>query len=169
MFDSNGEPMFDDPQLFDTYDEKMLKGMNNKLIFYEVLYLEHLKISHLLYPVHIFKNVSCSLWRHISSKKSDKKVVIKYLISSNTKKKQWPRKENRGEVGPSFSFKKGDVPWILKKDDLNLEKEVVFSVKVPSFYGFTLLCCFTTDKTLSGLKSHDHLNLLMVCIMSKNV
>jgi hypothetical protein len=37
------------------------------------------------------------------------------IISSKTKKKHWPRKESRGEVGPSWSFKEGDVPWILKK------------------------------------------------------
>ena len=91
MFDSNGEVMFDDPEFFDTYDEKIPKGMKRKLIFYELPYWEHLKISHLLYPMHIFKNVSCSLWHHISSKKSDKLKGRKYLISSNTKKKHWQR------------------------------------------------------------------------------
>jgi hypothetical protein len=45
-------------------------------------------------------------------------VVRRDLISSKTKKKHWPRQETRGEVGPSWSFKEGDVPWILKKDDL---------------------------------------------------
>ena len=38
MFDSNGEPMFDDLEFFHTYDEKMLEGMNKKLIFYELPY-----------------------------------------------------------------------------------------------------------------------------------
>ena len=69
MFDSNGEPMFDDPELFDTYDEKIPKGMKMKSIFYELPYLDHLNISHLIDPMHIFKNVPCSLWHHISSKK----------------------------------------------------------------------------------------------------
>ena len=62
-------------------------------------------------------------------------VVKKYIISSNTKKKHWPRQENRGEDGHSFSFKKGDVPWILKKEYFNLGKEVILSVKMPSCYG----------------------------------
>ena len=80
--------------------------------------------------MHIFKNVSCSLWRHISSKKSDKLKVTKDLISSNTKKKHWPRQETRREDGHSFSFKKCDVPWILKKEYLNLEKDVILGVKM---------------------------------------
>jgi hypothetical protein len=162
MFDSNGEPMFDDPEFFDTYVEKFPIGMKRKSVFYELPYWEHLKISHLLDPMHIFKNVSSSLWRHISSKESDTLVVRRDLISSKTKKKHWPRQETRGEVGPSWSFKEGDVPWILKKDDLSLEKEVIMSVRVPSLYGSSLRHCFTVEDHLSGLKSHDHLNLLRV-------
>ena len=92
----------------------------------------------------------------------------KYLISSKNKKKHWPRQESRGEVGPSWSFKEGNVPWILKKEDLSLAKEVILSVKVPSLYGFSLRHWFTMHQDyLSGLKSHDHLNLLKVRCMSK--
>ena len=47
----------------------MPKGMKRKSILYELLYWEHLKISHLLDPMHIFKNVSSSLWTHISYKR----------------------------------------------------------------------------------------------------
>ena len=66
MFDSNEKPMFNDLELFDTYDEKMLKGMNMKLIFYELPYWEHINISHLLDPMHIFKKnyVSCGVTYH---------------------------------------------------------------------------------------------------------
>ena len=67
-------------------------------------------------------------------KKSDKLKVRKDLISSNTKNKHWPRQEYRGEDGHTFSFKKGDVPWILKKYDRNLAKEVILDVKAPSCY-----------------------------------
>ena len=141
--------------------------MKRKLIFYELPYWEHLKISHLLDTMHIFKNVSCSLLCHISSKKSDKMKARKYIISSNTKKKHWPRQETRREDGHSFSFKKCDVPWILKKEYLNLEKEVILGMKVPYFYGSSLQCCFTIDEKLTGLKSHDHLNLVRVRIMYK--
>ena len=69
MFDSNGEPLFNDLKFFDTYVEKMPIGMKRKSIIYEHSYWKHLKIVHLLDPMHIFINVSSSLWRHISSKK----------------------------------------------------------------------------------------------------
>jgi len=138
MFNSNGQPMFDDPYLFDTYIEKFPIGMKRKFIFYELPYWEHLKISHLLDPVHIFKNVSTSLWRHISSKESDTLIVRLDFSFSKTKKEHWPRQETRGEVGPSWYFKEGNVPWILKKVDHSLEKEVIISVKVPFLYGPSL-------------------------------
>jgi hypothetical protein len=104
FFDSNGEPMFDDPEFFDTYVEKTLIGMKIKSIFYELPYWEHLKIGHLLDLMHILKNVSSSLWRHISWNKSDTLVVKRDRISSNTKKIHWPRNKTRGEFGPSWSF-----------------------------------------------------------------
>ena len=69
MFDSNGEPMFDDPDFFDTYVEKLPIGMKRKSIFYNLPYWEHLNITHLLYPIHIFKKNSSSLWTHMSLKK----------------------------------------------------------------------------------------------------
>ena len=69
LFDSNGERLFDDPEFFDTYVEKMPTGKKRKSIFYEVPYWEHIKSVHLLDPMHILKNVSSSLWRHISTKK----------------------------------------------------------------------------------------------------
>ena len=68
MFNSYGEPMFDDHEFFDNYVEKIPTVMKMKYAFYELPYWEHLKIAHLLDPMHIFKNVSSSLWRHISSK-----------------------------------------------------------------------------------------------------
>jgi hypothetical protein len=67
----------------------------------------------------------------------------------------WPRKESRGEDDHSWSFKEGDVPWILKKCDLSMEKDVVLGVKAPYLYGSTLQCCFTVGGNLSRLKSHD--------------
>jgi hypothetical protein len=126
LFDSNGEPVFDDPAFFDTYVEKMSIGLKMKSIFYELPYWEHIKIGHLLGPMHILKNVLSSLWSHISSNKSDTLVVMIDLIASNTKKRHWPIKETRGGVGPSFSFKEGDVPSILKKYDLVMAKDVIW-------------------------------------------
>ena len=34
MFDSNGQPIFDDPEFFDTYVEKIPKGVKTISIFY---------------------------------------------------------------------------------------------------------------------------------------
>ena len=90
MLDSNGEPMFNDPEFFETYVEKFPIGIKRKYIFYTLPYWDHLKITHLLYLMHIFKNVSSSLWRHISSKKSDTLDVRKDIITSKTKYKHWP-------------------------------------------------------------------------------
>lgn len=78
--------MFNDPNFFDTYVEKIPIGMKRKSIFYELPYWEHLKISHLLDPMHIFKNVSSLLWMHISSIKSDTLVSRRDLIYLNTKR-----------------------------------------------------------------------------------
>ena len=93
-------------------------------------------------------------------KKSDTLAIMRYFISSNTKEKHWPKKENRGEVGHSLSFKEGDVPWILKKDDLLVAKAIILGVKAPSLYGSTLQHCFNVEEHLSRLESRDHLNLL---------
>jgi hypothetical protein len=69
LFDSNGEPLFDDPEFFDTSIERMTIEMKRKSIFYELPYWEQLKIVHLLDPMQKLKNISSSLWRHISLKK----------------------------------------------------------------------------------------------------
>ena len=93
--------------------------MKRKSIFYNLPYWEHLKITHLLDPMHIFKKNSSYLWRHISSKQSDTLVVRKDLITSKIKKKNWPRllesTVSEEGIGPSnWYFKEGDVPWIFK-------------------------------------------------------
>ena len=113
--------------------------MKRKSIFYEILYWDHLKIVHLLDHVHIL-DVSYYLWRHISSKKNNTLAIRRDLISSNTKKKHWKKKENRGEVGPTWSLKPGDVPCILKKKYFYMEKEVIMGVRVPYLYGSSLGC-----------------------------
>ena len=103
-------------------------------------------------------------------KKSDTLAVRKYLITSKTKKKHWPRRlESIGsKASPSnWYLKESDVPWILKNDDISLAKEVIMGVRVPSSYGSSLWHYFTMEDHLSRLKSHGHLNLLRVRIMSK--
>ena len=146
--------------------------MKRKSIFNNLPFWEHIKITHLLDPMHIFKNVSSYLWRHISWKQSETFVVRKDPITSKNKRKHWLRKlESTGSeagAGPStWYFKEGDVPWIFKKYDLSLAKEVIMGVRVPSSYGSSLQCFFKMEDHSLGLKSHDHLNLLRVRIMSK--
>ena len=51
-------------------------------------------------------------------RKSGTLAIKRDLSCFNTKKKHFPKKENKGEVGHSCSFKEGDVPWILKKYDI---------------------------------------------------
>jgi len=41
----------------------------------------------------------------MSSEKGDALGVRRECIPLNTKKKHWPRKESRGEIDPSLSFK----------------------------------------------------------------
>ena len=90
----------------------MLIRMKMKSLFYELPYWEHLKFYHSIYPMHILKNVSSSLWRHITLNKCDTLNVGRDLISSNTRKRHWPRKESIGDVSPSSDFKEGVVMWI---------------------------------------------------------
>jgi hypothetical protein len=71
LIKSNGEPMFDDPKFSNTYVEKIPIMMERKSVFYELSFWDHIKITQLLDPMHILKNVSSSLCRKISLKKSD--------------------------------------------------------------------------------------------------
>ena len=65
-------------------------------------------------------HVLCGVTYHI--KKMTSCLPGEIFFFSNTKKKHWPRQQYRGEDGHYFSFQKGDVTWILKREDLNLEK-----------------------------------------------
>jgi hypothetical protein len=131
--------MYDDLEFFHTYVEKIPIGMKTKSVFYELPYWEHLNIDYLLDPMHILKNVSYSLWRNIPLNKSDPLAIRRDIISSNGKRRHWPRKETRGEVGPSWSIKEGrDFPWILKKDDISMVNDVILGVEEPYLYGLNL-------------------------------
>ena len=46
----------------------MPQGINRKSICYDLPYWKDLLIFHLLDPMHIFKNVTDSIYRHISAK-----------------------------------------------------------------------------------------------------
>ena len=69
----------------------------------------------------------------------DWKQTLGSLRSNNiiTKSKMGSKED----TGPSNSwfFKEGDVPWILKKDDISLAKEFIMGVRVPPSYESSVL------------------------------
>jgi hypothetical protein len=106
LFDSNGEYMFDDPEFFDTYVEKIPIGMKRKYVFYELPYLEDLKIGHLLDTMHILKSVSTSLQRHISWNKVTNWLLGEILLLQILKR----------DIGQETKLKERLVPLgLLKK------------------------------------------------------
>ena len=80
----------------------MSTGMKRKSIFYDILYLEHIKIVDLLDTMHILKNVSSSLWRYISWKKSDTIAVERGLFLPILKRnigQKWKIEERQVTLG----------------------------------------------------------------------
>ena len=79
-------------------DPKPATGMKRLSIFYRLPYWKHLLIGHLLDPMHIFKNVGVSLWRHMMGGK-DTKVARDDLKEIGVKKHLWARvNNNNGKV-----------------------------------------------------------------------
>lgn len=92
---------------------EMPKGMRRKSIFYELPYWKDLLISHLLDPMHIFKNVPDSIFRRISRKYKDTLSSRRDIALSRTKfykRHLWPNKENE-------TYAK--APCVLKKKELD--------------------------------------------------
>lgn len=67
-------------------DAKPLEGMKRLSIFYRLPYWRYLLIGHLLDPMHIFKNVGVSIWKHMTGVKDTKaarddlKVMVKKTL-----------------------------------------------------------------------------------------
>ena len=110
----------------------------------------YLKMFHLLYggTYHRKKGTLCLLGEILFLQK------LKRNIGQDKKLEE--------RLVPLKSFKEGVISWILKKDNLSLEKEVIMSVRVPSLYWSSLWCCFTVEDCFSGSKLHDHVNLLRI-------
>jgi hypothetical protein len=82
------EDFFDRGDLIEEPEEvvfNMPEGMKRKSIFYELPYWKDLLISHLLDPMHIFKNVPDSISRHISSKEKDTLSLRRDIVLLRTK------------------------------------------------------------------------------------
>ena len=135
---------------------EMPKGMNRKSIFYDLPYWKDLLISHLLDPMHIFKNVPDSIFRHIASKDKDTLSSRRDISLSRTKfdrKHLWPNQENESYA---------EAPWILKKKELDQLKSVIRSIRTPTGYGLSLNKAFTVDGHVIGFKTHDYHNFMKV-------
>lgn len=111
---------------------KMPEGMKRKSIFYELPYWKDLLISHLLDPMHIFKNVPDSIFLHIEGKEKDTLSLRRDSSLSHTKfdrKHLWPNRLNEKYV---------EALWILKKKELDQLKNAIRSIRTPIGYGSSL-------------------------------
>jgi hypothetical protein len=134
----------------------MPNGMKRKSIFYELPYWKNLLIAHLLDPMHIFKKVPDSIFRHISGKDKNTLSLRRDISLSCTKfdrKHLWPNRENETYA---------EVPWILKKRELDQLKNVIRSIRKPTGYGSSLDKSFTVDGHITGFKTHDFHNFMKV-------
>jgi hypothetical protein len=134
----------------------MPEGMKRKSIFYKLPYWKDLLISHLLDPMHIFKNVPDSIFQHISSKEKGTLSSRRDIALSRTKfdrRHLCPNRENETYA---------EAPWILKKRELDQLKNVIRSIRTPTSYGSSLDKAFTVDGHITGFKTHDFHNFLKV-------
>ena len=131
----------------------MLEGMKRKSIFYELPYRKDLLISHLLDPMYIFKNVSNSIFQHISSKEKDTLSSRRDISLSRTKfdrRYLWPNRENETYA---------EAPWILKKKELDQLNFFIRSIRKPIGYGSS------SDKDLKLMDiSHDLKYMILIIL-----
>jgi len=134
----------------------MPQGMNRKSIFYDLPYWKDLLICHLLYPMHVLKNVTNSIYRHILDKDKDTLSSRRDIALSCTKfdrRHLWPNRENETYA---------EAPWILKKKELDKLKNVIRTIRTPTGYGSSLNKAFTVDGHITGFKTHDFHNFMKV-------
>lgn len=99
-------------------------------IWYSLPYWKDLKINHLLDPMHIFKNVAASLWRHLMGLK-DSEATRKDLKESNSKPTLWPQTK-----GGKVTYRV--APWVLSKDELKIINERIQGIRTPVGYGASM-------------------------------
>lgn len=135
-------------------------GMTRYSIFYRLPYWAHLKINHLLDPMHIFKNVAQGIWDHLISVR-DSLGVREDMRSIGRLPNTWPREGKSGKlVLPK-------APWILTKKEEKRVKDSIASFRTPTGYMRSLKGAFTKTKKrgstqLYGLKTHDWHKMLQV-------
>ena len=105
--------------------------------------------------MHCFKNVAVRIWQHITGQK-DKINSREDLKEANVMRKMWPR-----EIGSL-----PDAPWILSKEERRVVKRTIETIRTPTGTMHSLKDAFTstTEKELSGFKTHDWHKMLQVSI-----
>jgi hypothetical protein len=94
MFNGDLFDIDDDLDDFKIPLDHMPKGMNKASKFYNLPYWKELKVAHLLDPMHVFKNVSNSLWKHISSTEKDTNASRRYLDHVKDKERSMRKRNN---------------------------------------------------------------------------
>ena len=80
-------------------------------IWYTLEYWKNLKITHLLDPMHIFKNVAHSLWKHLVGLK-DIEAAREDLKHQNYKPTLWPISDDQTKKVTYVP-----APWVLTKQE----------------------------------------------------
>lgn len=89
--------------------------MKRLSIFHRLEYWNNLLINRLLDPMHIFKNVGESIWKHMIGEK-DTTTARHDLKESNTKKEYWIKD---GEDHAPKS------PWTFTKEELHHVRSII--------------------------------------------
>jgi hypothetical protein len=157
----------DADDLSDSDDDRRSRASNkigmepNMSIWFTLEYWQHLKICHLLDPMHIFKNVGHSLWKHLIGLK-DTHASRASLVEYNSKPHLWSR-----ENSITGNIEHPKTPWVLTPEEISILNIRIRSIRTPTGHGASLRNIFTMDDTaLSGLKTHDWHNFLKVIIFS---
>lgn len=128
-----------------------------KSIFYRLEYWRSLKITHLLDPMHIFKNVADQLWRHLNGER-DTTAARRDLVVASTKQSLWP---TTSEAEEAVSYE--HAPWVLTNEEMRTVITRIKDLRTPTGYGASFRSWLSSDgHQLSRLKSHDWHNMLQV-------
>ena len=103
------------------YHEGLPDGMKRFSILFELPYWTSFLINHLLYPMHIFKNVGSLLWDHISGVK-DTHGARADLQEVGIMEELWPQTRLDGRIMLP------KAPWVLSKVKEHREKHIIHSI-----------------------------------------
>lgn len=134
--------------------DEPVNGMKRLSIFHKLPYWSGLLINHLLDPMHIFKNVSCSIWQHLVGER-DTRGARDDLREMDKMRDMWTQVRNERVILPK-------APWIFTKTEEAVVKREIASFRTPTGHMHCMKGVFTKDNKLTGLKSHDWHKFLQV-------